>query len=723
MKKITFRRIQRKGRSIRQTIKSIIKSRWLVTILIILFLSIASFGITNNVYVYYLEKNNVNIYQIKNLILQFIKLELKKAIEIGVVHLNIIDGISFEDIRISAEEDFSNNQILFSAHRMDLRLSSIFSKSFSIEKIVFYNARLESEQDFEIKNFSKYLVENNIPSIEFKNLTIILKKENQVIFRTAKPIDLKLTRKKNKFIINGNDGIVFGKLFRQISLSGRWETDSKLIDLKLEIQNFSVQKISGAVQSITLLNAYDGELEGFLHYYSSNQEEKIDGSLDFYSLSGYFLNDFKINSLMLNVKFSYFSDGKEVYFNRKLNNPHFVCDIQYHKKEDGNVLHRISGSLENLEKFDWGYKENQTLQLSGKINFDINLEELAKGNELFQLSGLINFQQFSLKETNSKFSLFIEEGGLRANSSGEILGSLKGKLFSKKFHWKSFGTLKCLKSNQNLTYVIQSNLGSELFLEKYIQTEYEGLSEVILSQIEKSIQEQQEKMYTQNYIIYNPMFKKFIEQANLQFSINVDSFYIAEKGENLGKIYGNLKYSRNNLQFKLSSIQETPLFDFDLKAIIDRRNPYYDLRVKYRNYQWKNLFIEFCGYGIYPNTVNLDLSLQTSGNNFSEMLSGKSFNLEFEINDFEWKLRNPKISSDFFIYKTPKWSTKGGFSGYGFEGYFRNLELFSQTASFKGFGSTKIGGFQFNFWGQNSGAYVNWSVITNKEKKCQFSFN
>ncbi|MCX8000558.1 MAG: hypothetical protein N3A69_16670, partial [Leptospiraceae bacterium] len=189
----------------------------------------------------------------------------------------------------------------------------------------------------------------------------------------------------------------------------------------------------------------------------------------------------------------------------------------------------------------------------------------------------------------------------------------------------------------------------------------------------------------------------------------------------LGELTGILKYSKNNLVFKLIS-NETPALDIELRGVLERRNPYYDLRAKFRNYPWKNKLIEFCGYSLLASNLDLDLSLQTSGNNFSDMLSRKSFNLEFEIRDFSWQLTNPQIASDFFIFKSSNWTTKGGFSGHGFEGYFRNLELFSSSTSFKGYGNTvKLGSFQFHFWGQNSGNHINWSILTNREEKCQFS--
>ncbi|MCX8000439.1 MAG: hypothetical protein N3A69_16045, partial [Leptospiraceae bacterium] len=152
---------RKKKEGIRRRVKKIIQSRWLITIIIVFFLGIVSFGIANNIYIYYLQKNNINIFQIKNIILQFIKTELGKATEIGMVSANILDGISFEDIRISAEEDFSNNKILFNSRRMDLRLGPIFSKSLQLEKIVFHNSKLEIEQNFELQKISKYLLDKN----------------------------------------------------------------------------------------------------------------------------------------------------------------------------------------------------------------------------------------------------------------------------------------------------------------------------------------------------------------------------------------------------------------------------------------------------------------------------------------------------------------------------------------------------------------------------------
>ncbi|MCX7999911.1 MAG: hypothetical protein N3A69_13325, partial [Leptospiraceae bacterium] len=484
MKTTWLRYFRKKKAGIRRNVKKVIQSRWLITIFITFFLITASFGISNHAYIYFLQENNIDIFQIKNLILQFIKTELKKAVEIGMVNVNIVDDISLEDIRISAEEDFSNNKILFSAKRMDLRLSSIFSRPFRLEKIVFHNSKLEIDPNFDLQKISKHLFEQNFPTLEFKNLVLILKKDNEIFARSTKPLNLIFRRKGNYFFIHGDDAVFFNRLFKQVQLQGTWELVKKELELKIELNDFPLEKISGITKVISLFESQEGTTSGFLQYHSSPEEVKIDGNLDFYSMTGFFLTQYMVHSLTMNTQFSYLANEEATYFNRKLNNPHFVCEIFYNKKSDGNILNRVSGSFEDLEKLQWSREETEDLQITGKLNFDISLEEFSKGNEAFQIFGNLSLNNFSISDSKTKLFLLIKDGGFRTDSSGELRGSLDGSLFSEKFQFNFLGNLKYLRNRDISSFTVQSNISSKLELEKYIQTDYEPLFEKIIQAIE-----------------------------------------------------------------------------------------------------------------------------------------------------------------------------------------------------------------------------------------------
>ena len=154
----------------------VIKSRWMISIFIFISLLSGSIYTANNFYVYQMKKNYINLSEMKKVITNYIKIKLNKAIELGIVDFSLIEGITIEDIKISEEEDFSNNKLFFISQRVDIKLSSVFSKNVFIEEIIVHNSKLEIDiNEFNIESFFKYFKERNFPKIEFRNLNFSIR--------------------------------------------------------------------------------------------------------------------------------------------------------------------------------------------------------------------------------------------------------------------------------------------------------------------------------------------------------------------------------------------------------------------------------------------------------------------------------------------------------------------------------------------------------------------
>ncbi|MCB1177516.1 MAG: hypothetical protein KDK36_08060, partial [Leptospiraceae bacterium] len=159
------------------------------------------------------------------------------------------------------------------------------------------------------------------------------------------------------------------------------------------------------------------------------------------------------------------------------------------------------------------------------------------------------------------------------------------------------------------------------------------------------------------------------------------------------------------------------ILDSSLKGFVDKKNPYFDFRTNFNNFPYGISFFNYCGYSINPGFINLNFSIQSIGNNFSDLMVARNFNLDFDFQNSKLEPINEEEENKEFIESFPTniSQIKGGWSGYGPESYFRNVEIKSEEINLKGFGNTtKKGTEVFNFWGLKNGKMYSLNLTTGK---------
>jgi hypothetical protein len=728
LKKALVHFFKKKQRSILTFFRSVLKSRWLITFLIILVLAVTTIGIVNNVYVYYMKKNYVNLFEMKLLIVSYIKENMKKAVEMGVVDFNLFEGVTFEDIRISSEEDFSNNKVFFYTQRLDLRFSTIFKKNVSIEKVIFHNTRIEVESSFSISEFIEYIKASNLPSLEFRNLTIIKKLDGKIVWQTNRPIHLNLVKKKEKYTIQLDDSYFYMNFSAQMLGQGQLDLEKKHLFILLQLDGIPLEKFSGVIEELTYIQPDSGTLAGFIKLEESLWETNMDGNLNLYSVTGKFQN-IRISSIPLNCKFSYYKEvedqKEEIYFQRKINNPNFYLNQNYHKSKDAGGKLMVSGLFQDLEKLSSAMDFDENTKLSGNLKIDFSIEDQIKGPELFKIEGLFVGEKFGIQRNKPALDLRVDNGGFRINSNGNFESNLELEIFGKKGSLSGSGIVQFLKVNdENYNFSLNSNTIFNLKLDEIIFSDFRDIYESIQNSVEEDIRERQEKMLPESYIVRTPFYKQYLERTGLQIKFQSQSFKNEPNGKELGPMVLDFRYLRSSLDLEILSKSENPFFQLFLKGMLDKKMPYWDLRLKLNEFPWNKKYTSYCGYDFIPESLNLNLAVQSTGNNFSDFTGRKSYSLFFELlrTNFKSNIENPKLEGFDELFQNTNVNIKGGWAGFGLDGYFRDLEIYSEVLSYKGFGNvSKSGSHAFNFWGTNDGKYSSWNLTRQEGNKCLYS--
>ncbi|HNH09204.1 MAG TPA: hypothetical protein PK683_11945, partial [Leptospiraceae bacterium] len=199
--KLSAKFLKRKWSSVLLFLRERLKIRsWMVSVFLAFFLLFSLVLISNNLLIYAVKQKYINIYKIRAHISEYFRNRQNKAIEIGLVDFSLIGGIIFEDLRISSEEDFSNNRIFLKSERIEIRLQKIFSTAPEIKKVVFSNAHITlNAGDSDVDRLFDFLKEVYIPEVEFTDLYVTVKDGKDILLDTKYPMSLVLKRKDRSF--------------------------------------------------------------------------------------------------------------------------------------------------------------------------------------------------------------------------------------------------------------------------------------------------------------------------------------------------------------------------------------------------------------------------------------------------------------------------------------------------------------------------------------------
>ena len=711
----------------------VIKSRWMISIFIFISLLSGSIYTANNFYVYQMKKNYINLSEMKKVITNYIKIKLNKAIELGIVDFSLIEGITIEDIKISEEEDFSNNKLFFISQRVDIKLSSVFSKNVFIEEIIVHNSKLEIDiNEFNIESFFKYFKERNFPKIEFRNLNFSLRDGTKELIKSKKPIQMSIHKVGDEILISFDDSYFNIPFTMNLYGTGNIDQNNRFtIDLRLN--KFPVNNLQGFINSVLGSMGDKGETEGFVRVSKLNDEVNLEGDINIINYSGTagIVPGIEFNSISLNTKFSYFKEVDEnkkfeIFYKRKISNPNFLFSDSVVTNKSNLRKIQINSRVEDFSKLSEELILNKNDKYRGKMNLSLELEETGKINDGFTGEGKLTLENFELKMNEKKLDLEISNGEIDLDTKSTLITKFEGKLFNSPFNLKSKANINILKTvNQKYNYQAINNGTLELLIDNIYINDFIPIYESINLGIQEDIKERQEKMLPDSYIIESNFYKIFLDKLNLLSSIKANSISKSKDSEIIGKMELTTKFSKANLEIEVFDLIGTTKGKKQgyFKAIFDRKNPYYDLKVKVEDLNWSDKIYNICGTDFFSKNFDMNISFVALGNNFSDIIINKSFNIDFAFKNVSIKQLekidnlnlNELLSGDKFF------DLKGNLSGYGQESNFRSIEITNSDINFRGYTTSNFSrgfGYQFNLYGTQNNKNITYSFFE-VNNRCQ----
>ena len=705
----------------------VIKSRWMISIFIFFSLILGSVYTANNFYVYKMKKKYINLTEIKKIVTNYIKTKLGKAIELGILDFSLLEGITIEDIKISDEEDFSNNKMFFTSQRVDIKLSTIFSDSVYINNIIFYNSKIELDiNDINTDSFFNYILEKKFPKIEFRNLNFVLKDGNREIIKTSKPLQLSILNNNGDIQLSFDDS--YFKIPFTLSLYGTGSIDkNSRFTIDLRLNKFPINNLNGFINNIMDGDGEKGESEGFVRLSKFNREVNIEGDIDILNYSGSLgiFPGLEINSMSLNTKFSYFKetdDNKknEIFYKRKISNPHFLYSDSIMTNKTNLRKIQINSKIEDFSKLSEEIIIQKKNVIRGKMSFSLEVDETGKLNDWFYGEGKLNFENFELNFNDKSFQVELNYANFEFDSKNNLKSKIEGKIFNSPFQLKLNTQVNILKNTSNpkipfqyfISGIIDSNI-ENVYLNDFIP-----IYESIKQKVQDDIKERQEKMLPQSYIIESTIFKTYFEKLSLNFILKINNLYKSHDTDLIGEVELNSKFSKSNLEFDIYDlIKSTKGKKFiTFRSYMDRKNPYYELKMKVDDLNWSDKIYSLCGSNFYSKNLDMNLSYVAIGNNFSDIVVTKNYNLDFYFRNVSHKQIEKLDTVDFLeiLGKDKLFDIKGSLSGYGQEYSFRNLDINNLDYNYKGYSSSNYSkgtGYQFNIYGLQNGKNVNFNII------------
>ncbi|MDX1957081.1 MAG: hypothetical protein SFU98_00815 [Leptospiraceae bacterium] len=692
------------------------KSKWLYSVIVAIIIITSLLFTLNSIYIYIIKKDYINVFQTRNLVVDYVKNRMKKAIQIGIVDFSLVGGLGFDEVKISNEEDFSGNRIFFSSERVEVSLNSILSKDPKLKKITLYSSSLDIDiNDVIGDNFLAYLKESNLPEVEFKELSITVRDGKEIIFQTPRDVSLKLKVIDKKIQIDFSTDFSINPFSGSVSGNSEIETELEKMKLEFRFKNLKVETFPGIVNKLIHFQVESGKSDGFIRIFRSPNELNLEGDVNFLHLSASeeITNFFELNDVTLNSKISYFREldenkKEESFFNRKVSNPSFFYTENFSKDKAGLRKINYNANFNDISKLTKAISLKDGEAFQGKLKASMIVEETGKVNDWFHFDGNISLENFSLKSKNPKYEMNFSKAFLSLNSEGELELTATGKLQSSLVQITKKGKYLFTKQIQpNIEYILNSNSELDIKFDKLILKDFIDLYDFSAKKINDDIIERQEKMLPQSFISESRLYLDYIEKLNLKLNLSIDELKFSEQKESLGNVNIEGSFNKGNLDLKLisnkNSNEKSFLLESSFRGIIDKKNPYFDWKLDTENLPWKEKISEFCGSEIFSDFINLKLSFVASGNNFSDIVVYRNYAVNFHFpgtrfqetnKESQFRLSNLWKENEFY-------DLKGFLGGYGTQGYIQNLEIFNSNSKWGGNGSIARNSNQVSIWGPN----------------------
>lgn len=271
--------------------------------LIFFILTISIYTILVESVGYYVRNYLLDLRGVKELSRNFINKELGRAVTLGVVEYDFPNAVVFEDFRISSEEDFALNHILFRTNKIRFRLGGLWKGQPFVRGIVVKDSSINIDLQDQISGeLIDYIQKINIPEIRLMNTTITISRGGEEILNALKGIDIVITKRPEGVTVSISDSLFPFPYSRYIQ--GTFETKFHSDEFKsnFRFQNVKAEKVRGVYSLFGKIAPSSGKISGEYEVLLNGKKVSVIGKNRFTNVSGKILQELPLGLKIPDLK-------------------------------------------------------------------------------------------------------------------------------------------------------------------------------------------------------------------------------------------------------------------------------------------------------------------------------------------------------------------------------------------------------------------------------------
>ncbi|WP_246050419.1 LIC_12586 family protein [Leptospira langatensis] len=577
---------------------------------------------------WYFVRRILDLRGVKELTRGFINEELDRAVTLGVVEYEFPNHVFIEDLKISSDEDFASQRMIFKANKIELLLRGLWRGQPSVKAIRVRNAQLSIDMEDKISGeILSYIHKINIPEIRLEDTTVTVYKGGKVLLENVKGIDFHIRKEGTKIQVQISDSLLPIPGFRYVKGNFITDVGSKNMNLDILFKNAKAEATGGLYSEFSPFYPKTGRISGQASLQSDGTNLIVKGKTEFSGVNGIVLQELPLQEepwewkdVDLDHEWTRSSQGESYKEEHKISVGEDHLGLTKSKNEKGLKTWDLSLSIQDLDDI------RNYLPVSSDLDkFGGSLELLWKGSETgnygdwLKSEAKLSLEDFRWKDTY--LDLEIRRGEFAWNPAGILEASLHGKQFG--LPWSAnlkgkTGFRKGFKGDGSAYFPLQGEYNLDLSTDSILISNYLPLYRSIRQIVREDIHTRMEKLIPEIKFVRTPVYKYFMEYPSGNIKITSKEVKWDKDLPSMGQLEANLKYaaSQSRLEGKIAGPGEAKLISY---FTYGSDNPYFNIDFETINLPWGVPTFSFCGGDLIPQTLDTDATIRFNGNNFLDM--------------------------------------------------------------------------------------------------------
>ncbi|WP_244926694.1 LIC_12586 family protein [Leptospira wolffii] len=576
---------------------------------------------------WYFVRRVINLRGVKELAREFINVELDRAVTLGVVEYEFPNHVFIEDLKISSDEDFASQRMIFRANKVELVLRGLWKGQPSVKSIRVKNAQISVDLEDKISGeILSYIHKINVPEISLENSSVTVYKGGKILLENVKDVDLDIHKEGNQIDVQISDSLFPIPGFRYLKGNFRTDIGTKNMSLSLHFKNARASAVGGLYSELSPFYPKTGKISGEADLEVDGASIRGKGNTQFSDVGGILLLDLPLREenwewrdANLSHEWDRSFQGQSISENHKVFFGSDKLTLTKTKNEKGLQTWDLTMNVQDLDDL------RNYLPLSSDLDtFTGALDLIWKGTETgnygdwLKSDAKLTLRDFHWKDPyldlgiqNASFSW--NPSGLEFSGYGTQFGlpwkaSLKGKA----------GFRKGFKGDGRAYFPLQGDYSLDFETDSLVLSNYLPLFRSVRQTIREDIHTRMEKLIPEIKFIRTEVYKYFMEypSGTVQFRSKETKF---DSGlPDMGRLEAILKFSasQSRLEGKIKGSGEAKLNSY---FTYGADNPYFGIDFQTTGLAWGIPALTFCGGTLIPEALDSEGTIRFNGNNFLDI--------------------------------------------------------------------------------------------------------